>query len=185
MAAVLRLERFDYVESEAEPELHSAEELLDAYARGMISGREQADSEQIDALKSCLTSLRTQVEELNASQSENRKRDASSFGALVNALSDGVLPTLARARMESAILAAFLQLAENVSPFRIAIRCGADLEPFVKACAREANVEDLVVEPNGPTGTVEAELLGGVITWDEEAAVQQLRAIVREVLEEN
>ena len=47
MGAVLKLERFDHDEPAARREVHSAEELQDAYARGLIEGRSQAEGEQV------------------------------------------------------------------------------------------------------------------------------------------
>lgn len=185
MGAVLQLERFDRAGPPPPPPLHTAEELQDAYAAGVMAGRAEAEAETGDALRAALSTLSRQVQALEAALADERTARARSLAPLIGALLDGVLPALARARLESALLAAFIQLAENVAPLSVALRCGPDLADFVAACVREAALDAVTLDPEGPPGTVTAELLGGVMAWDEAAVAAQLRLLVQEIMEEH
>lgn len=185
MGAVLQLERFDHADSSPPATLYTSEDVQDAYARGMIAGRVQGNAEGAEQMHSALTSLAAQVDALSAEIAQREQTHARSLAPLIGALIDGVLPSLARVHLESALLGTFLQLAENVSPLSIRLRCGPDLSAFVTACADEAGVSNVTLASDGPAGTVTAELLGGVMSWNEAEVAEQLRRLVLEVMEEN
>lgn len=183
MGAVLRLERFDPAEAPAPAELHTAEELQDAYAQGVIAGREQAFAEQIDRMRLALEGVSAEMAGLRAALADTGGDRARALAPLVDALLDGVLPAVARARLESALLEAFVRLAETVTPLTLDVRCGPDLAAFVRACAGAVGIEGVRIADDGPDGTVTAELLGGVMAWDQAAVSAQLRALVQEIME--
>lgn len=184
MGAVLQLERFDPIDPPLPPALHSAEELQDAYAQGMIAGREQAYAEQVEQMRSALIAVSTEMNGLRGTLVEAGGARAGALAPLIAALLDGVLPAVARARLESALLETFVNLAETVTPLSMMVRCGSDLAAFVQACADAAGVEGVDIAADGPNGTVTAELLGGIMAWDEAAVAAQLRSLVQEIMEE-
>lgn len=187
MGAVLKLERFDHDEPAARREVHSAEELQDAYARGLIEGRSQAEGEQVALVQAALQALSAELAAVSGAISAGSRNAARTLQPLIAALLDGALPQIARARLEAALLTELLQLSEAVSPLQARIRCGADLHPFVQACVAEAGIEAIVIDADadGPPGTVEAELLGGTITWDIADVSRQLRDLMQEIMEEH
>lgn len=183
MGAVLRLESFDPAEPPPPPLLHSAEELQDAYLRGVMAGREQAFAEQIGPMRSALEGVAADITRLGESLAETGAARARALDPLIGALLDGILPAVARARLEAALLETFVRLAETVAPLTLTVRCGPDLAPFVQACAEAAGIESAQITADGQPGTVTAELLGGVMTWDEAAVGAQLRALVQDIME--
>ena len=54
---------------------------------------------------------------------------------------------------------------------------------FVSACLAATGIEAIGIDPSGPEGTVEAEMLGGLATWSVAQAAGQLRDLVCEILE--
>lgn len=182
MGNILRLERFDRPEPAAV--LHTAEDLQDAFAEGVIAGRDQMRAEQADALHAALAGVAADLAAMQAVLADASAAQARTLGPLIGALIDGVLPVVARARLESALLSAFVHLAETVTPLRVRLRCGPDLADFVGACLREVGVEALSLEADAPNGTVTADLEGGTMSWDEAAVAAQLRALVHELLQE-
>lgn len=185
MGAVLKLERFDRDEPAARREVHSAEELQDAYARGLIEGRSQAEGEQVALVQAALQALSAELAAVSGAIGAGSRTAARTLQPLIAALLDGALPQIARARLEAALLTELLQLSEAVSPLQTRIRCGADLHPFVQACVAEAGIEAIAIDADGPPGTVEAELLGGTITWDIADVSRQLRDLMQEIMEEH
>lgn len=186
MGAVLQLERFDRGGLAAPPPpTFTAEDVADAHARGVAEGRLAAKAAQTDSICAALAELSKQLDQEVRCRAEAAPGQAQALGSLVAALLDGVMPAVARARLEAALMSELLHLSESISPLRARLRCGPDLAPFVAACLARTENTAIEIAPTGPDGTVEAELLGGVITWDVAVVAAQLRALVEEILEGN
>ena len=55
----------------------------------------------------------------------------------------------------------------------------------MSASLTAAGIAAVEIDTTGPAGTVTAEVLGGVIAWDEAAVAAQLRGIVQDIMEAN
>lgn len=184
MGAVLQLERFDRPEALLPEPCHFTQADLDAaWAEGHAAGTASAQDSAADRLTAAIAGLGAQLDEATGHASAESRRAVAALGPVVSALIEGIMPALARARLESALLSELMQLSTAVSPLSAAIRCGSDLAPFVTACAARAGIETLRIDAGGPPGTVEIDLLGGSITWDSAAITRQLGDLVREIME--
>ena len=183
MGAVLQLERFDVAPASAAPELYGPAELAAAYARGRAYGEAAARTAESAALRAALSDAVAAMVAGDARRREEGRAAGAALAPLVRALVDGVLPALARARLEAALLDELLRLAETVTPLDLRLCCGADLEPFMSASLTAAGIAAVEIDTTGPAGTVTAEVLGGVIAWDEAAVAAQLRGIVQDIME--
>ena len=183
MGAVLQLERFDRAAIAPPPPVFTAQDLDDAHARGLAQGRVEAETAQADRVCAALAGVSAALDRQAGGLAAAGAAQAQALGPLVAALLDGVMPAVARARLEAALLTELMQLAEAVSPLKARLRCGPDLAPFVTACLARGELGGIDIDPTGPPGTVEADLLGGTITWDVAVVTGQLRALVQEILE--
>ena len=147
-----------------------------------LAARRSATSEFCDVVHSeAALSGRLAAEQADrAAAGEGQGR---ALAPLVGALLEAITPLAARTRLEAALLAELRQLAGSVTPLSARLRCGADMAVFAAACLAATGVEAIAIDPSGPEGTVEAELLGGTIAWDVAAVAEQLRALVHEIME--
>ena len=184
MGAVLQLERFDRPEALLPEPRHFTQADLDAaWAEGHAAGTASAQDAAADQLTAAIAGLGAQLEGATQHSLAETGRAVVALGPVVSALIEGIMPELARARLESALLSELMQLSTAVSPLSAVIRCGADLAPFVTACAARAGIETLRIDAAGPTGTVEIDLLGGSMTWDSATITRQLGDLVREIMQ--
>lgn len=182
MGAVLQLERFDREARIAPPPL-GPDDLDAAFARGVALGRAEAAQAVTDRLTDALT-------QLSAGLAAAADRDRAGAGLatkalrpLFSALLDGVMPRIAQARLEAALLAELTQLAAAVTPLRATIRCGPDLAPFLTACIGRTGLDAVEIDATAPEGTAEADILGGQITWDLATVTRQLCELVDDIME--
>lgn len=184
MGALLQLERFDMGAEKAAPVPVFAQADLDAaFAQGLARGRQEAKAAQFDALCGALAALSERLAAEGAARAASGENQVRAIAPLIGALLDGVMPTVARARLESALLTELRQLAGAVTPLAARIRCGADMAAFAAACLAAAGIEAIGIDPSGQDGTVEAELLGGTAAWDVARVSEQLRNLVHEMME--
>lgn len=181
MGAPLRLERFDRA---TEPAPAFGQSDLDAaFARGVAQGRQESEALRADQLCAALDELSGRLGAEQAARAAAGEGQVRALAPLVGALLGAITPLAARTRLEAALLAELRQLAGSVTPLSARVRCGADMAAFAAACLAATGVEAIALDPSGPEGTVEAELLGGTIAWDVAAVADQLRALVHEIME--
>ena len=184
MGALLQLERFDLgAEKAAPPPLFGQSDLDAAFAQGLAQGRQEAEAAWLDQLLAALAELSERLDAEGAARVADGEKQVRAMAPLIGALLEGVMPAIARARLESSLLTELRQLAASVTPLTGRIRCGADMAAFASACLAATGIEAIGVDPSGQDGTVEAELLGGLTTWDVARAAEQLRGLVREMME--
>lgn len=183
MGAVLQLERFDLRASPPEPPPPASADLDAAFARGLAAGRDEARALQLDRLSAALDDLSSQLGVAAARDRQDRDAATVALRPLFAALLDGVMPQIAQARLEAALLSELTQLADAVSPLRASIRCGPDLAPFLAACVAQTGFDAVEIDATAPDGTAEAELLGGRITWDVATVTRQLSELVHDIME--
>lgn len=68
-------------------------------------------------------------------------------------------------------------------PAGVRIRCGADTGAFLSANLARLGLSAVQVDDTGTEGSVEAEMTGGEILWDEAALATQLRRLIEEMME--
>lgn len=184
MGAVLQLERFDRFEPPLPEIRHFTQADIDvAREEGHAAGMAAAERGAAEELTAALTDLGARLDRAAQDAAEDSTRAVRALGPVLAALIDGIMPQLARARLESALLAELMQLSAAVTPLSAVIRCGADLGPFVAACAARAGIDAVEIDASAPEGTVEIELLGGSMAWDSAAIARQLGDLVREIME--
>lgn len=182
MGAVLQLERFDRQISLAPPPL-GPDDLDAAYARGLAAGLEQAQRLVSERLTVALEDLSAHLTAAAERERDGAARATEALRPLFSALLDGVMPRIAQARLEAALLTELGQLAEAVSPLRATIRCGPDLAPFLTACVARTGLDAIEIDATAPEGTAEAEILGGRISWDVATVTRQLCELVDDIME--
>jgi hypothetical protein len=184
MGAVLQLERFDPApEITPVPAAFDQSDLEAAWEGGLAEGRRQAEAQQASQLQDAIQALNARLDAEHAARIEAGAGQVRAIAPLIGALLDGVMPTVARARLEAALLGELLRLAQAVSPLTGRIRCGPDMAAFVAVCLSTAALGGIELDPSGQTGTVEAELLGGLAIWDVGLIGAQLRDLATEMME--
>ena len=184
MGALLQLERFDLGAAKAAPPpLFRQSDLDAAFAQGLAQGRQEAEAARLDQLLAALAGLSERLDDESTARVADGEKQVGAMAPLVEALLEGVMPAIARARLESSLLSELRQLAASVTPLAARIRCGADMAAFASACLSAVGIEAIEIDPSGRDGTVEADLLGGLSTWDVALVAEQLRSLVREMLE--
>lgn len=184
MGALLQLERFDLETGRTAPPPVFAQADLDAaFAQGLAQGRQEAEAAQFDGLCGALATLSERLAAESAARAAFGEDQVRAIAPLVGALLDGIVPAVARARLEAALLDDLRQLAGSVTPLAAKIRCGPDMAAFAAACLAAAGIQAIGIDPTGPEGTVEADLLGGKATWDVALVAGQLRDLVGEMME--
>lgn len=181
---LVQLERFDRVRADAMPVARfEAADLEAAYARGLSDGAGAARDEAAERLMVALAETRAALARSEADRADARRVAVQSLAPVLDALVTGVLPTVARARLQAALLHELTRLADSASPLQGVVRCGPDLAPFVAACAGRPGLAGLTVDDSGPPGTAEACVMGGLIVFDQQAVAQDLHRLVAEFLE--
>lgn len=183
MGALLQLERFDRVPLEAPPPVFDQSDLDAAFERGLAEGRHEAEARQAGALCAALSALSGR---LDAEREARRGEGAAAVRALaplIEALLDGIIPAVARARLQAALLEELLRLSAAGPPLGARIRCGPELAAFAAGCLAATGLSGIEIDPMGPEGVAEAELLGGRVTWDVALIAADLRRLVNELTE--
>jgi len=184
MGALLQLERFDLgAEKAAPPPVFAQSDLEAAFAEGRVRGQLEAEAQRIDQLCAELKELSDRLRAEAAARIALGEGQVQAIAPLIEALLEGVLPAVARARLEAALLGELRQLAASVTPLEVRIRCGADMAAFVADCLAATGIAAVGIDPAGPKGTVHADLLGGTAVWDVAEVAGQLRGLVREMME--
>lgn len=183
MGAVLQLERFDRAAAEAPPAIFAQADLDAAFERGQAEGRQQARARQMSELRDTLAGLSRQLEAEHAARVAMGAAGVRAIAPLVEALLDGIIPAVAKARLQAALLEELLKLASDIAPPVVRIRCGPDLAAFIEACLSAAGLTGIEVDRSGPEGVAEADLLGSRITWDIMEIAASLRELVNELIE--
>lgn len=183
MGAVLQLERFDREPVEPLPAVFAQADLDAAFARGLDEGRRLAEARQVAALRDAVDGLSRRLDAEQAARGAGDATEVKRVAPLIEALLDGVVPAVARARLQGALLDEMLKLSSAVPPLTARIRCGADLAAFAAACLSTTEAAGIEIDPTAPEGTAEVELLGGRIVWDTAQIAAELRRLVNEVTE--
>lgn len=184
MGALLQLERFDRgAEKLPLSPVFSQSDLDAAFAEGLAQGRQEVEALLIGQLCAALNGLSGQLEAESAARLAAGEGQVRALAPLIRALLDGIMPAVARARLEAALLAELRQLAASVTPLSVKIRCGPDMAAFTAACLAMTGIEAIGIDPSGPAGCIEAEMLGGIATWEVARVAEQLRGLVLEMME--
>lgn len=183
MGAVLQLERFDREPVEAPPAVFAQADLDAAFERGLTEGRGQAEARQVSVLCDAIAQLSRQLDAERDARSAAGAAGVRTIAPLIEALLDGILPAVARARLQAALLEELLKLASASPPLTGRIRCCPELAGFVAACLSTTGVTGIEIDPTGPRDTAEAELLGARVTWDVGHVAAELRRLVNELTE--
>ena len=184
MGALLQLERFDLAPAASAPlAVYAQSDLDEAFAEGLAQGRRQVEAQQVAQLCAALAGLSERLDAERAARAAAGAAEVHAIAPLIGALLDGLIPAVARARLEASLLQELLHLAEAVPPLAARIRCGRDLAAFTAACLARTGLAGIEIDPSGPEGTVEAELRGGLVTWDAALVAAQLRDLMNEVME--
>ena len=184
MGALLQLERFDLgAEKPAPPPVFAQSDLEAAFAEGLAQGRQEAEAQRLGQICGALAALSERLAAESAARAASAEDQLRAIAPLIGALLDGIIPAVARGRLEAALLAELRQLAASVTPLAATIRCGPDMAAFVSACLAATGIEAIGIDPSGPEGTVEAEMLEGLATWSVAQAAGQLRDLVCEMME--
>lgn len=181
MGAVLQLERFDR-DALVSPVFRQAE-LDAAFAEGVAEGLRRAETQRADRLCEMLAGLSASLETGRALRAQSQAEQIRALAPLLDALFDQLLPAVARIRLRDAVLAQLAELAGTVSPLGVRIRCGADTGAFLSAKLARLGLSAVQVDDTGTEGSVEAEMTGGEILWDEAALATQLRRLIEEMME--
>ena len=182
MGAILQLERFDR-QACMIPPAPAPEDIEAAFARGLAAGRAEAEQAGTDRLSAALAELSAQLADAAERDRQGAHRATAALQPLFAALLEGVMPRLAQARLEAALLTELTRLAAAVSPLRAVIRCGPDLAPFLTACIAREGLDEIEIDATAPDGTAAAEILGGRITWDVATVTRQLCELVDDIME--
>lgn len=182
MGAVLQLERFDRDALSATPLFRQAE-LDAAFADGLAEGLRRAESQRADRLCEELAGLSVSLETGRALRAQSQAEQIRAFAPLLDALFDQLLPAVARIRLRDAVLAQLAELAGAVAPLGVSIRCGPGTARFLSANLARLGLSAVQIDDTGPEGSVEAEMTGGEILWDEAALAAQLRRLIEEMME--
>jgi len=183
MGAVLQLERFGRTADEAPPAIFAQADLDAAFERGRAEGRQQTQEWQKSELRDTLAGLSRQLEAEHAARVAMGAGGVMAIAPLIEALLDGIIPAVARARLQAALLGELLSLASAVTPPTLHIRCGPDLAAFIEACLSAAGLAGIEIDRSGPEGVAEADLLGSRVTWDIAQIAGSLRELVNELIE--
>lgn len=183
MGALLQLERFDRPPVEVPPAVFAQADLDAAFDRGLAEGQRRAKARQVGALCDALSGLARRLQAEHEARAAAGMAEVRAIAPLIEALLDGILPAVARARLQAALLEELLKLAAAVPPATARIRCGPDLAAFSAACLARTGLAGIEIDPSGPEGTAEAELLGGRVTWDMGQIAAELRRLVNELTE--
>lgn len=183
MGALLQLERFDRGPAEAPPAVFAQADLEAAFARGLDEGRRQAEARQVGVLCDAVTGLSLRLDAEREARSAAGVAAVGAIAPLIEALLDGILPAVARARLQAALLEEMLKHASAVPPLAGRIRCGPDLADFAAACLSTTGLPGIEIDATGPQGRAEVELLGGRVTWDVGLIAAELRGLVNELTE--
>ena len=182
MGALLQLERFDLgAEKASPPPVFAQSDLEAAFADGLSQGRREAEALQLDQLCAALRGLSERLKAESAARLA--AGEVQALAPLIGALLDGIMPAVARARLEAALLAELRQVAASVAPLTVKIRCGPDMAAFTAACLAMTGIEAIGIDPSGREGCIEAEMLGGTATWEVARVAEQLRGLVLEMME--
>ncbi|MBB1490309.1 MULTISPECIES: hypothetical protein [unclassified Paracoccus (in: a-proteobacteria)] len=183
MGAVLQLERFDREPVEPLPAVFAQTDLDAAFARGLDEGRGLTEARQVAALCDAVDGLSRRLDAEQAARGAAGASDVRRIAPLIEALLDAVVPAVARARLQGALLEEMLKLSSAVPSLTARIRCGPDLAAFAAACLSATGAAGIEIDPTAPEGTAEVELLGGRIAWDMAQIAAELRKLVNEVTE--
>lgn len=181
MGAVLQLERFDH-EAPAAPDFRQAE-LDAAFAEGLAEGLCRAEAQRVDRLCEVLAGLSASLESGRVLRAQSQAEQVRALAPLLDALFEQLLPAVARIRLRDAVLAQLAELAGAVSPLAVRVRCDPRMGAFLSANLARLGLSAMQVDDSGPDGSIEAEMMGGEILWDEAALVAQLRRLIEEMME--
>ncbi|HHY01837.1 MAG TPA: hypothetical protein GX686_03080 [Paracoccus sp.] len=182
MGAVLKLERFDHGVRSASP-MFGQVQLDAAFADGVAEGLRQAEARRSDQLCAVLTELSTNLESGRAMRAQSQVGQIRAMAPLLDAMFDQLIPAVARLRLREAVLTQLADIAGAVSPLSVKIRCDAGTGGFLTAHLARLGLSAVQIDASGPEGSVEAEMTGGEITWDEAAISAQLRRLIEEMME--
>ena len=183
MGALLQLERFDRVSVEIPPAVFMQADLEAAFERGVIEGERRESARNAGALCAAMAGLSERLDAEQAARAAAGRAEVMAIAPLIDALLDGIIPAIARARLQAALLEELQKLSAAVPPLVARIRCGPDLGAFAVGCLSATGLTGIEIDPTGPEGTAEAELLGGRVTWDVALVAADLRRLVEELTE--
>lgn len=182
-ATVLRLESFDQRARCVSVAQFSQADLDAAYESGEAAGAHAASDSQMARTCAALQEFSACVAAAEQDRAAARASVLSELAPLLNALADGVLPALALARMQSAVVQELQRLAATAGPMCGTVRCGPDQRTFIAACVESLDLTNIEIDASAAAGTVEAIIAGGRIVFDETAVARSLRALVDEFLQ--
>ena len=121
-------------EKPAPPPVFAQSDLGAAFAEGLAQGRQEAEAQRLGQICGALAALSERLAAESAARAASAEDQLRAIAPLIGALLDGIIPAVARGRLEAALLAELRQLAASVTPLAATIRCGPDMAAFVSAC---------------------------------------------------
>ena len=103
MGALLQLERFDLgAEKPAPAPVFAQSDLEAAFAEGFAQGRQEAEAQRLGQICSALAALSERLAAESAARAASAEDQLRAIAPLIGALLDGIIPAVARGRLEAA-----------------------------------------------------------------------------------
>lgn len=182
-AMILRLESFDRPAPPAAmcPQL-TADDLDQAYQRGRADGRSEAAATTEARLASLFADALAIARAQQADMAAQARRAQTAAGPVIEALLNGVMPALVRARLQAALMAELGRLVETGHDGELTLICDAQSAPFLAACAERVGIADVHIVPTAPDGRIEIALDPGQVVFDHAATERELATIIADAL---
>lgn len=182
--SALRLESFDFPPVSFPPApIFSQADLDRAYLRGVSEGEMAARSAEADAVRNALAAFERSIATARDDRAAQRREAVATLSPMLEALIAGALPSLARARMQAAVITELQRLSENIQPLTGILRCDPELAPFLDACLQQGGFQDIQLDPSGAPGRIDAEIAGGQLVFDKHAVARSLESLICEIID--
>lgn len=183
--ASFKLESF----SRSDPPVEVAEvtfcrdDLDQAYTDGYAEGKAHAHDAQLQELDAWLSWLATTLIEDDTRRASLRMEAVATLAPILSQILDLIAPVTHSRRLEEALTAELLRLAESAPRLKARIACGPGLRAMVEHCIRTHNLDNLEIAEIA-AAKVSITLEGGRIDLIPEKVGQDIAALIAEIKQE-
>lgn len=183
--AALKLEAFHL--SRVASDVQAAEKraaVAQAYADGLSEGLARQEDEQIRILHAGLDRLARALKDEDDRLARLRREVVGALTPILSQILDCLAPAARSQRLEAALGAELVRLAQQARPVTVSIACGPALRPMVEeGLARHGLSGIAIIE--GDADRIAFSLEGGRIELDPAAVADSIRNLIAEIIEDD
>lgn len=161
-------------------------DLLAAFQRGHEQGLNDGRVVSLDALTAALAGLRSDMTAHDAVAAALRRETLSELLPVIAAIIDLLGTRSTKDRLRDALGDELRRIAEIAAPRRLVVRCAPSLRPDIENCLENASFAGaLIEETHDDKPTVDLIVDKATITFDPNACIAALQAIIDDIMTED